>query len=201
MKIMKKTTPILDYLDEYEVSIFTLNKIYNRREWIRDDFNLEQIPWEEMTIFVELDKSKSNASVLNVENYFPDSQKENEYSLLAKNHLYRMEEVILSKDIEPYMVHYIISAFDNSFSSLNTEEKMLFEKLTDREKQVLSLMARGYSMTSIAEKLILSPHTINSHRTKLCSKLGVRRTTELAIWAYRFGLVSGKSSLLDKWEE
>lgn len=198
---MKKTIPILQYLSKHEVSIFTLDKTHKKKEWIRDDFNLEIIPWKDMTVFVELDKNKVKGSLLNVQNYFPDSVMENEYSLLAKDKLYRMEEFTLTKDENPDVAHYIISAFNNSFTRLNEEENRMFDKLTEREKQVISLIARGYSMTNIAKALGLSPHTINSHRAKLCSKLGVRRTTQLAIWAFRFGLVFGKSTLIDKLDQ
>ncbi len=51
--------------------------------------------------------------------------------------------------------------------------------LSPREKEILSLMAEGYSNKDIAEKLVISPSTVNSHRRNLMSKLGLNNRHEL----------------------
>jgi len=53
------------------------------------------------------------------------------------------------------------------------------EELTPREKDVLLLLARGYTNRQIAEKLNLSPRTIEGHRSSLVSKLGISSRVEL----------------------
>lgn len=45
--------------------------------------------------------------------------------------------------------------------------------LTPRERQILELVGRGCSSREIAEQLTISPHTVETHRRKICSKLGL----------------------------
>ena len=51
--------------------------------------------------------------------------------------------------------------------------------LTAREKEVLELIAEGYTNPQIAEKIFLSPFTVDSHRKNLLAKLGVKNTASL----------------------
>jgi DNA-binding NarL/FixJ family response regulator len=51
--------------------------------------------------------------------------------------------------------------------------------LTPREKEVLQLIAEGYTNPQIAEKIFLSPFTVDSHRKNLLAKLGVKNTASL----------------------
>lgn len=63
--------------------------------------------------------------------------------------------------------------------------------LSAREREVLSLMARGSTNREIAERLFLSPHTIKDHTTALYRKLGVRNRAEAVQRAERLGLTAG----------
>jgi two-component system response regulator DesR len=60
--------------------------------------------------------------------------------------------------------------------------------LTDREREVLSLMASGATNREIAERLVLSPHTVKEHTSALYRKLKVRNRTEAVQRAERLGL-------------
>ena len=51
--------------------------------------------------------------------------------------------------------------------------------LTPREKEVLELIAEGYTNPQIAEKIFLSPFTVDSHRKNLLAKLAVKNTASL----------------------
>jgi DNA-binding NarL/FixJ family response regulator len=51
--------------------------------------------------------------------------------------------------------------------------------LTAREKEVLELIAEGYTNPQIAEKIFLSPFTVDSHRKNLLAKLSVKNTASL----------------------
>lgn len=64
-----------------------------------------------------------------------------------------------------------------------------FDKLTDREKQVLQYIAHGKSNKEIASILGLSVNTIAVHRANLMSTLGVHKAAELVLYAVRKGLV------------
>lgn len=62
-------------------------------------------------------------------------------------------------------------------------------QLTDREQEVLRLMARGLSNAEIADDLILGVQTIKTHVANLLSKLGARDRTQAVIQAYESGFV------------
>jgi two-component system response regulator NreC len=55
--------------------------------------------------------------------------------------------------------------------------------LSPREKEILFLMAEGYSYKNIAERLVISPSTVYSHRSNLMSKLGLNNRHELIEYA------------------
>lgn len=56
-------------------------------------------------------------------------------------------------------------------------------KLSPREKEILLLMAEGYTFKNIAEKLFISTSTVNSHRSNIMSKLGLNSRQELIEFA------------------
>jgi NarL family two-component system response regulator LiaR len=64
------------------------------------------------------------------------------------------------------------------------------EKLTDRELEVLRLMARGYSNQEIARMLVLSAATIHSHVSRILAKLNVSSRTQAVIYALRARMVN-----------
>lgn len=63
------------------------------------------------------------------------------------------------------------------------------EALTPRETEVLKLMAEGLSNREVAERLALSPKTVEAYRTRLSDKTGLRRRTELIRLAITSGLL------------
>ncbi|MEU6121567.1 response regulator transcription factor [Streptomyces sp. NPDC047123] len=64
------------------------------------------------------------------------------------------------------------------------------EGITEREREVLTLVGRGLSNTEIAEELCLSVATAKTYLTRLLAKLGARDRVQLVILAYEKGLVS-----------
>jgi DNA-binding NarL/FixJ family response regulator len=62
--------------------------------------------------------------------------------------------------------------------------------ITDREREVLTLIARGLSNTEITEHLRLSPATVKTHIGRLLAKLAARDRAQLVIAAYESGLVT-----------
>jgi two-component system response regulator NreC len=67
--------------------------------------------------------------------------------------------------------------------------KQALTGLTEREREVLQLLAEGFSTKEIAEKLFVSVKTVEVHRWKLMKKLGLKNLAELIKFAVREGLV------------
>lgn len=64
------------------------------------------------------------------------------------------------------------------------------EKLTPREEEVLRLLARGYTNPDIAEELVISLKTVETHRAHILGKLGLRKRAELVHYAQTHGLLT-----------
>jgi len=64
------------------------------------------------------------------------------------------------------------------------------ERLTDREREVMSLVAEGLSNDEIAKRLFVSPATAKTHVSRAMVKLGARDRAQLVVMAYESGLVA-----------
>ncbi len=64
-------------------------------------------------------------------------------------------------------------------------------KLTDRQREVLQLVAEGHSMTKIADDLCITARTVAHHKYKIMEMLGAENTADLVRHAIREGLISG----------
>ena len=64
-----------------------------------------------------------------------------------------------------------------------------FVKLTQRETEILSLIARGYSGSEIAKNICISEHTVKSHRRNIIAKMRVRNTKELISKAIEMAVI------------
>jgi len=65
----------------------------------------------------------------------------------------------------------------------------LYEMLTTREREVLQLVAEGRTNAEIAERLSISPRTVEIHRANLMRKLGLHTQTDLVRYAIRRGIL------------
>ncbi len=64
------------------------------------------------------------------------------------------------------------------------------EGLTEREIEVLNLVARGFSNSDIAEELCISINTVKSHLKSILAKLNLENRTQAAAYAYKTGMIS-----------
>jgi DNA-binding NarL/FixJ family response regulator len=65
-----------------------------------------------------------------------------------------------------------------------------YELLTDREREVLQLLAEGKSNKEVATILDLSTHTVETHRTNLMHKLNLHNTAEIVLYAVRKKIIA-----------
>ncbi len=72
------------------------------------------------------------------------------------------------------------------WSSFNCEPV----QLSDREQEIITFIAEGFTNTEIAERLFLSPHTVNTHRKNIMHKLGVKNTAAVVMYAVKSNLVN-----------
>ncbi len=63
-------------------------------------------------------------------------------------------------------------------------------RLTSREREVLQLVAEGHTGRDIAERLFVSPKTVEGHKTRIMSKIGAKNRSDLIRFALRSGIVT-----------
>jgi len=76
-----------------------------------------------------------------------------------------------------------------ALSMLPGSERSPFDRLSQREMQVMLMVTRGESVHDICERLCLSPKTVSTYRYRLYDKLGVENDVELTHLAIRHGIV------------
>lgn len=87
---------------------------------------------------------------------------------------------------EKFFCHKILDIILNQHT---TDPGIVYQGITPREREVLKLIASGYSTQRIADTLSLSPHTIHTHRKNIIRKLNIKSPTELVIHALDMGLI------------
>jgi len=65
-----------------------------------------------------------------------------------------------------------------------------YDLLTEREKEILQLLAEGKTNKDVAQLLNLSPNTVETHRTRLMQKLDLHSTAEIVLYAVRKQIIS-----------
>jgi two-component system, NarL family, response regulator NreC len=92
----------------------------------------------------------------------------------------------------PFFSPSIAQALIEDYVRLMRERRVedSFELLTERERQVLQLLAEGKTNKETATILDLSPYTIETHRENLMQKLGLHNTAEIVLYAVRKGIIT-----------
>jgi LuxR family maltose regulon positive regulatory protein len=91
--------------------------------------------------------------------------------------------------VSPQYVGRILAAIGEQPEHTKPDQSGLLEPLSERELEVLRLVAAGLSNRQIGEKLIISPGTVKTHLHNICNKMGVRNRTEATSQAKELGLV------------
>lgn len=91
--------------------------------------------------------------------------------------------------LAPNITKRLIAEFSRVTSSPRTPLKDRVGDLTERETEVLALIAQGLSNGEIAERLVVAEQTVKSHVGRILVKLGLRDRTQAAVFAYETGLI------------
>jgi two-component system, NarL family, response regulator NreC len=95
---------------------------------------------------------------------------------VASGHRY-LSSVLAERAIEAYT------------NTANVASQDPYDRLTTREREVLQMAAQGHSNSDIAERLFISPRTIETHRANLMRKLGLHSHAELLKFAIMRGII------------
>ena len=71
----------------------------------------------------------------------------------------------------------------------NQQDNIIYTDLTEREMDVLKLIAKGFSNSQIAEELVISENTVKGHVSNILSKLHLADRTQAAVFAWQQGIV------------
>ncbi|MFJ5222178.1 response regulator [Streptomyces sp. NPDC088400] len=91
--------------------------------------------------------------------------------------------------LSPNITKRLIAEFSRMTGAPRAPLKDRIGDLTERETEVLSLIAQGLSNAEIAERLVVAEQTVKTHVSRILVKLGLRDRTQAAVFAYETGLV------------
>jgi DNA-binding NarL/FixJ family response regulator len=91
--------------------------------------------------------------------------------------------------LAPAVTRRLLDRFAESLPGGKREPSPALASLTDREREVLTLLASGLSNAELAERLFLSETTVKSHVSSVLRKLDVRDRVQAVVLAYEAGLV------------
>jgi two-component system, NarL family, response regulator NreC len=94
----------------------------------------------------------------------------------------------------PTMESRLLTDFVHRARKAGERAHNAFLALTEREREVLSLVAQGFTNQEIADKLIVSVKTVETHRAHIMSKLGLETRAELVRYALREGYLTAESA-------
>ena len=92
---------------------------------------------------------------------------------------------------ESYFGPEITKVIIDSYQKNRVFNNPLSIELTDREKEIIRLIAEGLSSQEIADSLFISTHTVNTHRKNILSKLDVKNVAGIIRFGIQAGIVRG----------
>ncbi len=101
-----------------------------------------------------------------------------------------IDEVITgNKYLSPQVTTKVVTGFSSARGADRKDVVTRFEQLTNRETEILKLIAEGKTNREIASLLFISEHTVKAHRTNIMTKMGMKNLTEVIRYAIKKGLI------------
>ncbi len=142
-------------------------------------------PAKTVVISSKIDKDRIDSlSKVGVKKFISPDVTESELEQLVTD--IASDTLFLDKRIKDYYEFSPEDAFKNTCAELN---------ISEREVEIIKLIAEGFINKEIADKLFLSTHTVNTHRKNIMAKLGVSNATGIVIFAVKEKLISPKDFL------
>ena len=90
--------------------------------------------------------------------------------------------------LSPSVAKLLVEDYQQGASTRKSHDP--YEQLTDREREILKLLAEGYTTQEIAKMLVISPKTVEGHKTNLMAKLDIHNRIDLVKYALRKGIIT-----------
>ena len=90
--------------------------------------------------------------------------------------------------LSPSVAKLLVENYQQGASTIVSRDP--YEQLTDREREILRLLAEGNATREIANMLTVSPKTVDGHKTNLMAKLDIHNRTDLVKYALRKGIIT-----------
>jgi DNA-binding NarL/FixJ family response regulator len=92
--------------------------------------------------------------------------------------------------LSPAVTRQLLDQVGRRLPAAVSRESAALEALTDREHEVLRMLAAGLSNAEIGEAMVVSEATVETHVSNLLGKLGLRDRVQAVIYAYETGLIA-----------
>jgi DNA-binding NarL/FixJ family response regulator len=119
----------------------------------------------------------------------PASEGEIEYARFAAIRVVATGQAVAAPSVTKRLIEHFVGG-----TAPPTPEAHRLDVLTSREREVLTLIARGLSNSEIAAMLVVSESTVKTHVNRILAKLGLRDRIQAVILGYQAGLVGNDAS-------
>lgn len=90
--------------------------------------------------------------------------------------------------LSPSVAKLLVENYQQTAKERNQQDP--YNQLTEREREILKLLAEGFSTQEIADMLVITRKTVEGHKTNLMNKLGIHNRIDLVKYALRRGIIS-----------
>jgi DNA-binding NarL/FixJ family response regulator len=109
-----------------------------------------------------------------------------ESSFINENIKTYVDSIVYANDTEESVLNKLKTFFANGKNQANPDPT---DTLSEREKEIVELVALGKTNKEISDELFISPHTVITHRKNITAKLGIKTIAGLTVYAILNGII------------